>query len=94
MRTAAAGYLQQARELAVPEVHVLGPAAAFLAERVDAVAERQQGAVDVGALLHPLTAVLGLGGRGRGPHYARTPLPPKQPALPTAWGLGVGARTL
>lgn len=53
-------YLQQAGEFAVSEVHVLGPATALLTEGVDAVAQRQQGAVDVGALLHPLAAVLGL----------------------------------
>lgn len=59
-------YLQQACELAVSEVHVLRPAAALLAECIDAVAQCQQGAVDVGTLLHPLAAVLGLGGRGQG----------------------------
>ena len=53
-------YLQQTRQFAVPEVHVLCPAATLLAECVDAVAQRQQGAVDVGALLHPLALVLGL----------------------------------
>lgn len=67
-------YLEQAREFAVPEVHVLGAAAALLAERVDAGAQGQQGAVDVRALLHPLAAVLGL--RGRGWAGGRTVRPP------------------
>lgn len=67
-------YLEQAREFAVPEVHVLGAAAALLAERVDAGAQGQQGAVDVRALLHPLAAVLGLRGRGRA--GGRTVRPP------------------
>lgn len=49
-----------APEFAVPGVHMLRLAAALLAECVDAVAQRQQGAVDGGALLHPLASVLGL----------------------------------
>lgn len=58
-------YLQQARELAVAEVHVLSAAAALLAECIDAVAQGQQGAVDVCALLHSLASVLSLSREAR-----------------------------
>lgn len=51
-------YLQQAGQLAVSIVDVLGPV--FVTQGVDAVAQRQEGAVDVGPLLQSLTPVLGL----------------------------------
>lgn len=66
-------HLQQARELAVPKVDVLR-AAALLTQRVDAVAQRQQRAVDVRALLHPLATVLGLWER---PAEPGTCVPPR-----------------
>lgn len=53
-------YLQQAREFAVSKIDKLGPAPLFLAQSVDAVAQSQQRAVDVGSFLHPLALVLSL----------------------------------
>jgi hypothetical protein len=49
------GVLEQPRQLGVPVVDVFALA---LGERVDAVAERKQGAVDVGTLLQAFAAVL------------------------------------
>lgn len=74
-------YLQQAREFAVPEVHVLRAAAALLAERVDAVAQREQGAVDVRALLHPFALVLGLSRERPGCWEDSLSRPPTSPIL-------------
>lgn len=54
-------YLQQASQLAVPVVDVLG--AVLVAQSVDAVAQSQEGAVNVGPLLQPLTSVLSLSDR-------------------------------
>lgn len=51
-------YLQQAGQLAVSVVDVLG--AVFVTQGVDAVAQSQEGAVDVGPLFQPLTSVLSL----------------------------------
>lgn len=51
-------YLQQAGQLAVSVVDVLG--AIFVTQGVDAVAQSQQGAVDVGPLFQSLSPVLGL----------------------------------
>lgn len=51
-------YLQQAGQLAVSVVDILG--AVFVTQRVDAVAQSQERAVDVGALFQSLTSVLGL----------------------------------
>lgn len=58
MLTEAMPYLQQAGQLAVSVVDVLG--AVFVTQSVDAVAQSQQGAVDVGPLFQPLTSVLSL----------------------------------
>ena len=63
-------YLQEPSELAVAIVDVL--VVVLVAQRVDAVAQGQQGAVDVCPLLHALPAVLGLG-TGRG--WLSPPLP-------------------
>lgn len=52
-------YLQKPGELAVPIVDIL--VAAFVTQRVDAVAQGQQRAIDVGSLLHALPPVLCLG---------------------------------
>lgn len=51
-------YLQQAGQLAVPVVDVLG--AVLVAQGVDAVPQSQEGPVDVGPLLQTLPSVLGL----------------------------------
>lgn len=51
-------YLQQTGQLAVSVVDVLG--AVFVTQSVDAVAQRQEGAVNVGPLLQPLPSVLSL----------------------------------
>lgn len=51
-------YLQQAGQLAVPVVDVLG--AVLVAQGVDAVPQSQEGPVDVGPLLQTLPPVLGL----------------------------------
>ena len=56
-------YLQEPGELAVPIVDVL--IATLIAQRVDAVAQGQQRAVDVGSLLHALSPVLCLGRQQR-----------------------------
>lgn len=61
-------------------------AAALLAECVDAVAQRQQGAVDGGALLHPLASVLGLSEKK--PADGEVVLPPDLATSPpqAPWG--------
>lgn len=51
-------YLQQTRQLAVPVVDVL--VAVPLAEGIDAVAQCQEGAVDMGSFFQPLSSVLRL----------------------------------
>lgn len=51
-------YLQQTGQLAVSVVDVL--VAGFFAEGVDAVPQRQEGAVDVGPLFEALTPILSL----------------------------------
>lgn len=61
-------YLQQACEFAVSKIDKLGLAPPLLTQGVDAVAQSQQRAVDVGSFLHPLALVLSMlgeeGGRG------------------------------
>ena len=56
-------YLQEPGELAVAIVDVL--VATLVAQGVDAVAQCQQRAVDVGPLLHTLPTILCLGGEQR-----------------------------
>lgn len=51
-------YLQQTSQLAVPVVDILG--AVLVAQSVDAVAQSQEGTVNVGPLLQSLTSVLSL----------------------------------
>jgi len=51
-------YLQEASQLAVSVVDVL--VAIFVAEGVNAVAQSQKGAVDVGSFFQPLTSILSL----------------------------------
>ena len=50
------GALQESGELAVPVVDIVGPSGS--PEGIDAVAQGQEGAVDVGPLDHTLTSVL------------------------------------
>lgn len=81
-----------APEFAVPGVHMLRLAAALLAGCVDAGAQRQQGAVDVDALLHPLASVLGLSEKK--PAGGEVVLPHPQPRhLPTPGPRGRGLRS-
>ena len=59
-------YLQQACEFAVSKIDKRGPAPPLLTQSVDAVAQSQQRAVDVGSFLHPLALVPSRGGEERG----------------------------
>ena len=59
-RPSGSWYLQEAGELAVAIVDVL--VGALVTQRIDAVAQGQQRAVDVGPLFHALPTVLRLGG--------------------------------
>lgn len=56
-------HLEQAGQLAVAVIGVFG--ARLVAQSLDAVAQGQQRAVDVGSLLHPLPVVLRLGREGK-----------------------------
>lgn len=57
-RSGTVSYLQQTGQLAVPVVDILG--AVLVAQSVDAVAQSQEGTVNVGPLFQTLTSVLSL----------------------------------